>query len=133
VKNRAKCKLCSSIIESFHPTDHVICKCGEIELNGGDAMFAKANNFANFIRVDDLGNEVLVKYKGPSDQQKDDDTPQDAPKEFTYKELVDEFERLIHADEEIISQGNHHNASMFDLWRYMIHLLKIFKGIRNDL
>ena len=61
MKNRAKCKLCLSIVESFHSDDYVECKCGEIAVDRGDAMICYAKSFDNFIRVDDEGNEIVVK------------------------------------------------------------------------
>lgn len=61
MKNRAKCKLCLCIIESFHPGDYVTCKCDEISVSGGLNMLCAAKNWFNFIRVDDLGNEIVVK------------------------------------------------------------------------
>ena len=60
MKNRAKCKLCNSVIESFHSTDYVHCKCGHISVSGGDAMYCAANDWANFVRVDDAGREIVV-------------------------------------------------------------------------
>lgn len=61
MKNRAKCKLCSSIIESFHSTDWVICKCEEIAVGGGDAMNCAAKEWNNFLRIDDEGKEIIPK------------------------------------------------------------------------
>lgn len=58
--NRAKCKLCNSIIESYHATDLVLCKCGEISVDGGEALKCSARDWNNFLRVDDKGNEVIV-------------------------------------------------------------------------
>lgn len=64
MKNRAKCKLCSSIIESLHNTDYVTCKCGHISVYGGPSLMqCGAENWDNFLRVDDNGNEIVVKVK----------------------------------------------------------------------
>ncbi len=63
MKNRAKCRLCNTTIESFHPTDYVTCKCGEISVSEGDAMRCSALDFKNFLRVDDVGNEIIVTVK----------------------------------------------------------------------
>ena len=64
MRNRAKCKLCESIIESFHNHDYVTCKCGEISIDGGlDYYKASAKDFNNFLRVDDEGNEIIVKVQ----------------------------------------------------------------------
>lgn len=62
VKNRAKCRLCASIIESVNVHDYVECKCGEIAIDGGDDYHKTyARSYDNFLRVDDEGNEVVVK------------------------------------------------------------------------
>jgi len=60
MKNRAKCKLCQSIIESFHATDYVECKCGEISVCEGDSLKCGAKDWKNFLRVDNQGNEISV-------------------------------------------------------------------------
>lgn len=68
MRNRAKCKLCKSIIESFSPLDYVSCKCGEIGIEGGNMQFkAVAKDFKNFLRVDDEGNEIVVTVKEADD------------------------------------------------------------------
>jgi hypothetical protein len=63
MKNRAKCKLCHSIIESFHDGDYVSCKCGHISVSSGLKMECSAIDWNNFLRIDDQGNEVIVKVK----------------------------------------------------------------------
>lgn len=63
MKNRAKCKLCGSIIESFHGQDDVHCKCGHIFVYGGNSMQCGAIDWKNFLRVDDQGNEIIVTVK----------------------------------------------------------------------
>jgi hypothetical protein len=64
MRNRAKCKLCKSIIESVANTDYVSCACGEIAISGGmQKLQCFANNFENFMRVDDEGNEIIVTVK----------------------------------------------------------------------
>jgi hypothetical protein len=61
MRNRAKCKLCSSIIESFHSTDWIVCKCEEIAVGGGESFQCAARDWNNFLRIDDDGNEIEVK------------------------------------------------------------------------
>ena len=61
MRNRAKCKLCNSIVESFHHTDYVLCSCGEIALDGGEGMRCFSKDWVNFIRIDDDNNELNVK------------------------------------------------------------------------
>ena len=94
MKNRAKCKLCQSIIESFHLHDHVTCKCGEISVSGGVQEYnCSANDWGNFLRVDDLGNEIIVKIK---DEEKDEAKP-------LYTEKPSREEKLKMLDEMIKS------------------------------
>lgn len=69
MQNKAKCKLCESVIESVHEKDHVTCKCGEISVDGGDSMRCAAKNFQNFLRVDDEGNEIVVKIQDKMDKR----------------------------------------------------------------
>lgn len=59
--NRAKCKLCNQIIESFHATDLVQCKCGAIALDGGESLKCYYKDIHDFVRVDDQGNEIIVR------------------------------------------------------------------------
>jgi hypothetical protein len=74
MRNRAKCKLCLSIIESFHATDYVECKCGEIIVDGGEALRCAATNWENFLRVDDEGNEIIIKLSEPRRTEPSDNT-----------------------------------------------------------
>lgn len=85
MRNRAKCKLCGSIIESVQDVDYVVCSCGEIAVSGGQATLeCFANDFSNFMRVDDDGNEIVV-------QVKDKERP--GRKELV--EMLDEMARSI--------------------------------------
>lgn len=64
MRNRAKCKVCSTIVESIHGNDHEVCKCGEIAVEGGPDVFrCYARHFDNFLRVDDEDNEIVVTVK----------------------------------------------------------------------
>lgn len=60
MRNIAKCKLCECVIESVAVNDYVSCKCGEISVDGGHLLRCAAKDFANFVRVDDEGNEIIV-------------------------------------------------------------------------
>ena len=61
MRNRAKCRICNTIIESFTINDLVECDCGEIAISGGSQKLdCFAGNFSNFMRVDDEGNEIVV-------------------------------------------------------------------------
>jgi hypothetical protein len=70
MRNRAKCKLCNSIVESFMKNDYVTCSCGNISVNHGPALWVEASDWDNFVRIDDEGNEVTVRYE---EKKKDHD------------------------------------------------------------
>lgn len=62
MRNRAKCKLCNDVLESYHRYDYVTCKCGEISIDGGnDYCNAAAKDWTNFLRIDDDGKEIPIK------------------------------------------------------------------------
>lgn len=61
MRNRAKCKLCDTIIESRNGKDILYCKCGSLgicEDEKGPRLFVKPTS--DFIRVDDEGNELKI-------------------------------------------------------------------------
>lgn len=68
MRNRAKCKLCSDILESFHQFDWVTCRCGEVSITGGNViMECSAKDWNNFLRVDDHGNVIIPKVLSKDD------------------------------------------------------------------
>ncbi len=69
MRNRAKCKLCNKIVESFMRNDYVMCECGEISVNHGDALWCEARSWDNFLRVDDEGSEKPVTYQDKDSQE----------------------------------------------------------------
>lgn len=96
MRNRAKCKLCSSIIESFHPTDLVMCKCGEISVNDGAGMRCSADNWNNFLRVDDEGNEIVVSIARSFSDDKEAAAIAPIPASRpTKKELLDMLDEMV--------------------------------------
>ncbi len=66
MRNRAKCKLCGEVIESMHKHDYVVCKCGEIAVDGGQEYSrCVAAHKENFLKIDDEGNAVEIKHAAP--------------------------------------------------------------------
>ncbi len=90
MKNKAKCKLCSTIIESFHSTDYVMCNCGEIAVDGGSGLKCYAKNWDNFLRLDDNGNEIIVTSEETLPKSLLDN--QSKP---TKKELIDMLDEMV--------------------------------------
>jgi hypothetical protein len=120
MRNRAKCKLCGDIIESFHPSDSVGCKCGEIAVSGGAALYTFANDYENFLRIDDCGNEIIVNYKerkNKIDSEKQADEP---PQGSTIDDLINELDERVKYIENLpqhasASPVNHYEVAMFML------------------
>jgi len=121
MKNKAKCKLCNSVVESFHSTDYVECKCGEIAVHGGDAMQCFARDFKNFLRVDDQGNDIVVIVKDVIEKP-DEITPKPTKKEKIemLREMTKSIENL--PQQAMISPINH-----YDLWASLALLLSILE------
>lgn len=119
--NRAKCKLCNSIIESYHATDLVLCKCGEISVDGGNALRCSANNWDNFIRVDDQGNEIEVKVKYLNDVE---DKPTTSPNK---KELLKMLEDMIENIERLPPQAMLTAITHYDFCSALLLLSSILR------
>ena len=99
MRNRAKCKICKEIIESFHRHDYVTCSCGEISIDGGQDQYgASSRNWDNFLRVDDEGNEIIPKVidKEPETIEVTDEPkpPSRQDKIDMLKSMADNIERL---------------------------------------
>ncbi len=122
MRNRAKCKKCESVIESFHPTDLVYCKCGEIGVDGGDGLRCYAVDWTNFIRVDDLGNEIVVKIKGEKNEKID--VSSSKPDRQQLLEMLDE---MIKSIENLPPQAMNTYATQYDLYSFMLIVQSILK------
>ena len=102
MRNRAKCKLCGEVLESFHMSDFVQCKCKEISIDGGLQHFkAAAREWCNFLRIDDDDNEIAVTFveKGTEGPQK---APEPTPEQTPEKNEADSLPSPIDSKEELI-------------------------------
>lgn len=122
MKNRAKCKLCNDIIESFHSTDYVFCKCGEIAVDGGPALRCFASDWVNFVRVDDEGNEIIPVIK-------DEANLSDAAKDKLSKEdLIDMLDEMIKGYDRLPPGAMASPVSNYDLVSALMLLSALFKA-----
>ncbi len=113
MRNRAKCKLCEGIIESYHSEDYVTCKCDEISVYGGNAMKCAAKDFKNFVRVDDDGNEII-----PTILETDDSashTQEHHEKSISKKQKLDMLQALIESIEKLPSHALYAPVTHHDL------------------
>ena len=119
--NRAKCKLCLSVIQSFHSTDYVTCKCGEIYVDGGDALKCGAVSWNNFLRVDENGNEIIVKV-----QQDDNNEVKsfDAPSK---EELTSTIEHLIKNIEDLPDHAKYTTLNQYDMYSLLLIMKSMIK------
>ena len=121
MKNRAKCKLCRDIIESFHPTDYAQCKCGEISVDGGQAMRCSANDWVNFFRLDEFGREIVVKVENA------DVKPLDIYTKPSRKELIQMLKEMSDSIESLPENGMHAPVTHYDHWSLIALLHSILK------
>lgn len=122
MRNRAKCKLCHSIIESYTILDYVSCKCDEISIWGGKInLHCEAKDWNNFLRIDDEGNEIIVSVKA-----KDDDT---APLGKQKKEmLIAMLDEMIKNVEGLPSEAMLAPVTHYDYLSLMLLLSSILKS-----
>lgn len=120
MKNRAKCKLCNEVIESFHSTDYVFCKCGEIAVDGGPALRCFASDWDNFVRVDDEGNEIIPIIKDGSIE---------VPKEkLSKKDLLDMLDEMIKGYDRLPPGAMASPVSNYDLVSALMLVSALFKA-----
>jgi hypothetical protein len=141
MKNRAKCKLCLSIIESFYVNDYVSCKCDEISVSGGDLMECSARNWDNFMRVDDLGNIIIIKVtdnlgkaiQDPADDRRKEDNENSRNDEnspnhiYTKKELLNMLSEMIKNIENLPQHAMNNPINHYDFSSLLILILALFK------
>lgn len=139
MRNRAKCKLCTSVIESFTLADLVFCKCGEIAISGGlQELNTFFNDPTNFLRVDDDDNEILVKYvENPSESLSEQPDEQSKTEEQTYPTLslaqkIDMLQELIKSYEKLPANAMTMPINYYDFVSLMTILLAIFKDKDNE-
>jgi hypothetical protein len=124
MKNRAKCKLCQSIIESFHSSDYVICKCGEIAVDGGSALKCSARDWKNFLRVDDEGNEIIIQI-----QETDNVKLLYNGEKPSKKELLDMLDEMIKGIDRL---PEHAKSGFINHYDFVSSLLLLSEILRAD-
>lgn len=130
MKNRAKCKLCNDVIESFHPTDLVFCSCGQIGLDGGDSLKCMATDWRNFVRVDDDGNEVVVQVKERVEVTltKEDIERLEGTSGPTKSELLDILSEMIKTYEALPQVAMTQPITHYDLLSILMLVSSIFRS-----
>lgn len=130
MKNKAKCKLCKSIIESFHSTDYVLCKCGEISIDGGESLKCFAKDWNNFLRIDDQGNEIIVKVS-KTEKESSSSYQKEAPKP-NKRDLLNMFDEMIKNIESLPQQAMTLPINHYDFCSALLLLSSIFRSDLKD-
>lgn len=127
MRNRAKCKLCQSIIESFLPDEIVYCKCGEIAVCDGAAMRMWPIGSPNFLRVDEVGHEIVVSYKekrAEGESHEDSDKPNEPRSKA---DLIKDFENAIEYIDKAPEHERYSSVTNAALCHYLKALVNILK------
>lgn len=134
-RNRAKCRLCETVIESLHDTDLQVCVCGEIGINGGTSSYkCHAISFENFIRIDDDGREIEVKVIEKEDENSDKknlNSPATSPESRycdTREEKLDLLTEMIKQFESLPQQAMTLPITHYDFYSLIILLNSILRA-----
>jgi len=122
MRNRAKCKKCSDIIESFFNGDHVSCKCGSIDVYGGESMKCAAIDWKDFIRVDDEGNEIITTIK--NEERIDICESNTQPSRV---DLIDMLDRMVKDIDQLPSSAMSAPITHYDHASLIMLISQIFK------
>ncbi len=123
MRNRAKCKKCGDVIESYHENDYVSCNCDEISIAGGTtSLKAAAKEWKNFLRVDDLGNEIIVEVKN-IEKEEEIYTPSRPNK----KELINMLDEMIKKIEDLPPLAMSTPINHYDMASFMLLISSILQ------
>lgn len=115
MRNIAKCKACSSIIESKFDGDHCECSCGCIAVSGGSKMECAALIWDNFLRVDDEGNVVVPQVRSKTSNEK-------------RAEILSALDEMIRRIEEMPPQAMVASINHYDFVSLLILISTLFKS-----
>lgn len=132
MRNRAKCKACGDILESFHENDWVSCKCSEISICGGNVRLeCSAKDWKNFLRVDDHGNVIVPKVVQKDDVklQQDENDVKLQPKLTTFKEKLDMLKSMVNHFEELPKHIMDSAITHYDLYSIALVIVSLLEEL----
>jgi hypothetical protein len=128
MRNRAKCRLCKEIIESFHQHDYIVCSCGEIGVDGGTDLYRViAKDFSNFIRIDDSDREIDVTFVDVLDEKKVE-TPKEDSYGLSKEDKLSMLENMCKNIENLPAHIINEPISHYDLYSALTLVLSIFRS-----
>lgn len=126
MRNRAKCKLCGDVIESFLKVDYVTCRCSEISIDGGSYyLYAAARDWNNFIRIADDDSEVAVRVVD-KDHIDDGSTTMIEPR-ISRKDLLEMFEEMTNRLDQLPQHVKQMSPTNADLYSFMLVLSQLLR------
>lgn len=126
MRNRAQCKLCKDVVESFQEFDYVSCKCDEIAITGGTVKYeCFAKNWENFLRVDDNGDVIPIRLAAKEDVI---EKYINEPAPVSKGELIEELARLVSYSETMSDQALSQPVSQYELLRFISLIVTILKS-----
>ncbi len=129
MRNRAKCKLCGDILESFYLNDVVECSCGEITIWGGlYELNSKANDYENFLRIDEDGNEITVRFLQKGEEDKEEEL-YEIKGRLSKKEAIELMERTLKGMQDSLDHSMNRYVNYYDFCYY---LSLILSALRED-
>ena len=109
------------MIESFHSTDYVMCKCEHISIDGGPgSLRCYAKDFANFLRIDDEDKEIPVTYTDKSEE-----LFKETYAKPTHQEKIDMLREMIKSIERLPQHAKYSPATQYDLAAALMIILSI--------
>jgi hypothetical protein len=127
MRNRAKCKLCSSVLESFGPGDFVTCSCGEITI--GPKLYAAARSWSNFLRVDENDCELCVSYQENDNKKHNDIDKEEQTHKPTKDDLIGMLDEMIKSYEKLPRHVMSEPITHADHVSLLMLLSSLFKSI----
>lgn len=126
MRNRAKCKVCETIIESTGERDLSTCKCGEISIVGKNPEEGRyrAYNWENFIFLDDENHEIVAKVSDEITIDKKDIISHKPTKE----EIIEELSTLVNQLIELPTNQLYMPVNSYDMYRFMALVVAILKS-----
>jgi hypothetical protein len=105
------------------PDEIVYCKCGAIAVCDGSAMRMWPLGSDDFIRVDDLGNEILVRYDKKASEPEQNPNAKNSQEPVTREELIQTLNSTI----ETLEKLPLHHVTSIDLANCMLIISSILK------
>ena len=103
-----------------------MCSCGEISVYEGEALKCAAKDYSNFVRVDENGNEIIVKVIDRNSQT-NTDTIAEAPKP-TRADMLDMLDEMIRNIEKMPSHAMQQPINHYDYLSLMLLLSSILRA-----